>query len=64
MGPDVGKILVVVDKDIDPRDADSVNWALTFRMQPHRDVHIVDARMMSLDPSIVRLKTSARLDPR
>jgi UbiD family decarboxylase len=53
MGPDVGKILVVVDEDIDARDADSVNWALTFRMQPHRDVRIVEAGMMSLDPSIV-----------
>jgi 3-polyprenyl-4-hydroxybenzoate decarboxylase len=53
MGADVGKILVVVDEDIDVRDADSVNWALTFRMQPHRDVRIVDAGMMSLDPSIV-----------
>jgi UbiD family decarboxylase len=53
MGADVGKILVLVDEDIDARDADSVNWALTFRMQPHRDARIVDAGMMSLDPSIV-----------
>ncbi|MEX0804852.1 MAG: UbiD family decarboxylase [Candidatus Binatia bacterium] len=52
-GLDVGKILVVVDEGIDARDADSVNWALTFRMQPHRDARIVDAGMMSLDPSIV-----------
>jgi 4-hydroxy-3-polyprenylbenzoate decarboxylase len=53
MGADVGKILVVVDEDIDARDPDSVNWALTFRMQPHRDARIVEAGMMSLDPSVL-----------
>jgi 4-hydroxy-3-polyprenylbenzoate decarboxylase len=53
LGADAGKILVVVDEDIDARDADSVNWALTFNMQPHRDVRILEAGMMGLDPSIV-----------
>ncbi len=53
LGADAGKILVVVDEDIDARDADSVNWALSFHMQPHRDVRILDAGMMGLDPSIV-----------
>jgi len=48
-----GKVLVVVDHDIDARDADSVIWALTFRMQPHRDVRVVEATRMGLDPSIV-----------
>jgi 3-polyprenyl-4-hydroxybenzoate decarboxylase len=53
LGADAGKILVVVDEDIDARDADSVNWALTFNMQPHRDARILEAGMMGLDPSIV-----------
>ena len=53
MGADVGKILVVVDEDIDARDPDSVNWAISFRMQPHRDVKIVDSGTMGLDPSVV-----------
>jgi UbiD family decarboxylase len=53
LGADVGKILVVVDEDIDARDPDSVNWALSFHMQPHRDVRVLDAGMMGLDPSIV-----------
>jgi UbiD family decarboxylase len=53
LGADAGKILVVVDEDIDARDPDSVNWALSFRMQPHRDVRILDGGMMGLDPSIV-----------
>ena len=34
------KILIAVDEDIDPRDADAVNWAMSYRMQPHRDVEI------------------------
>jgi 4-hydroxy-3-polyprenylbenzoate decarboxylase len=53
LGADAGKILVVVDDDVDARDADSVNWALSFNMQPHRDVRILDGGMMGLDPSIV-----------
>jgi UbiD family decarboxylase len=53
LGADVGKVLVVVDEDIDARDADSVNWAMSFRIQPHRDVKIVDSNTMGLDPSVV-----------
>ncbi len=43
------KIAVVVNEDIDPWDADAVNWALSFRMQPHRDVHIVPGKAFLLD---------------
>lgn len=46
-----GKIIVAVDTDIDPRDADSVIWAMSFRMQPHRDTRIVLGKIASLDPS-------------
>ena len=53
LGADVGKVLVVVDEDIDARDPDSVNWALSFRIQPHRDVKVVDSNTMGLDPSVV-----------
>jgi 4-hydroxy-3-polyprenylbenzoate decarboxylase len=53
LGADVGKVLVVVDEDIDARDADSVNWAISFRIQPHRDVKILDSQTMGLDPSVV-----------
>ncbi|MDP2646259.1 MAG: UbiD family decarboxylase [Desulfobacterales bacterium] len=45
------KFSIVVDDDIDPRDADSVNWALSFRVQPHRDIRIVEGRTTALDPS-------------
>lgn len=53
LGNHVGKILVVVDEDIEARDPDSVNWALTFRIQPRGDVRILDRGMMDLDPSII-----------
>jgi 4-hydroxy-3-polyprenylbenzoate decarboxylase len=45
------KMLVTVDEDIDPRDPDLVNWALTFSMQPHKDVRIIPDRGTILDPS-------------
>lgn len=33
----VPKIIIAVDEDIDARDSASVNWAMAYRMQPHRD---------------------------
>ncbi|MBI2954049.1 MAG: UbiD family decarboxylase [Chloroflexi bacterium] len=45
------KIIIAVDDDIDPRDMDSVAWALCYRMQPHRDIHIAKGKAASLDPS-------------
>ena len=42
------KLLVAVDEDISIRDADSVNWALSFRMQPHRDCRIVETPARAL----------------
>lgn len=49
--PNLGKIVIVVDKDIDPDDPDAVNWALSFRMQPHRDTRIITHKYAALDPS-------------
>ena len=49
--PGHGKIFVVVDKDIDPHDPESVNWAICYRMQPHRDMRVVPGRVYALDPS-------------
>lgn len=51
LDPSHGKILVAVDDDIDSEDADSVNWAISFRMQPHRDVKITTHKFAGLDPS-------------
>ncbi len=49
----MGKVMIVVDEDIDPWDPDSINWALSFRMQPQADVRIISGRASSLDYSAV-----------
>jgi UbiD family decarboxylase len=49
--PDWPKIVIAVDDDIDPHDADSLNWALAFRFQPHRDMKVVQGRSAILDQS-------------
>jgi len=46
------KMLVVVDKDVDPRDADAVNWAIAFRCQPARDMRVVAMPESLMDPSV------------
>jgi 4-hydroxy-3-polyprenylbenzoate decarboxylase len=50
--PATGKIIVAVDDDIDPRDPEAVNWAMCFRMQPHRDTKVVTGRVSALDHSV------------
>ena len=52
--PSNGKAFIVVDEDIDPKDPDAVNWAITFRMQPHRDLHVMRGRTGGLDYSSYR----------
>ncbi len=49
--PGIGKIAIVVDEDINPRDPDMVNWALSYSMQPVQDVKILHGRVPRLDPS-------------
>lgn len=39
--PEVGKIVVAVDEDIDPDNLDAVWWALAYRSRPHRDVQVL-----------------------
>ncbi len=47
------KIIIAVDDDIDPRDADAVNWALAYRVQAEQDVRIIPGRRAPLDPSVL-----------
>lgn len=50
--PTFGKIVVVVDDDIDIRDANALDWAICYRMQPQHDAFIVpEAAAYRLDPS-------------
>ncbi len=45
------KLVVAVDHDINPWDADAVNWAISLRMQPHRDTKIITHRLSAQDHS-------------
>lgn len=50
--PTLGKFTVIVDDDIDVRDTFMVNWALSFRVQPHKDIFIApNTSAGRLDPS-------------
>ncbi|MBI1994128.1 MAG: UbiD family decarboxylase, partial [Deltaproteobacteria bacterium] len=47
-----GKITVVVDDDIDVWDDFAIDWALSWRVRPDRDVYIErDIQAVGLDPS-------------
>jgi len=35
------KMIILVDEDIDPRDTESIVWAMSYRMQPHRDTRVM-----------------------
>src|SRR5215510_8650752 len=48
----LGKIFIAVDSDIDPDSMDAVLWALSYSMQPHRDVEIIRGKVPRLDPSV------------
>ena len=53
--PQFGKFTVVVDDDIDIRDPNMVNWALSFRVQPDKDAFIMSGTAaVQLDPSQAR----------
>jgi 4-hydroxy-3-polyprenylbenzoate decarboxylase len=51
LDPAQGKIIIAVDEDVDPYDADSVLWAVATRMQPHLDTQVIQNRVALLDPS-------------
>jgi len=46
-----GKYFIVVDWDINPRDSDVLNWALSYRVSPERDIQVQRGRYPGLDPS-------------
>jgi len=48
----LGKIFITVDADVDPDSMDGVLWALSYSMQPHRDVEIIRGKVPRLDPSV------------
>jgi len=51
--PALGKIVVVVDDDIDIRDDFALDWAISFRVQPAKDCCIIpNTSSIRLDPSV------------
>lgn len=67
--PALSKIVVAVDEDINPWDANMVNWAITFRAQPHRDLRIVkihapDVMDYSVSPPLsTELLSASHMEP-
>jgi 4-hydroxy-3-polyprenylbenzoate decarboxylase len=59
----VVKIVMVVDKDINPWDNDAINWALGTRMLPSRDVKIIEGRSVMQDHSAERPGLALSRDP-
>ncbi len=54
------KQVIVVDEDIDVHDSTQVEWALSTRMQPDRDIIIIPRIACStLDPSVPEPRTTA-----
>ncbi|MSO19756.1 MAG: UbiD family decarboxylase [Acidobacteria bacterium] len=52
MNAGIGKIVIVVDDDINIRDPFQVDWAIAFRIQPDQDVRIIsNTDPITLDPS-------------
>jgi UbiD family decarboxylase len=47
----VGKMVVAVDEDIDINDYESLVWAISYGMQPERDLQVLKHRSVGLDPS-------------
>lgn len=56
----LGKMFIAVDADVDPDSMDSVLWALSYAMQPHRDAEIIRGKVPRLDPSISPSESEAQ----
>ena len=50
--PAHGKFVVAVNEDIDPKNLDSVVWAMSYRSNPAEDVQIVEKRSKGHYPGI------------
>jgi UbiD family decarboxylase len=48
----MGKIIIAVDDDVEAEDLAAVVWALSFRVQPAKDVQIIGNKLPRLDPSL------------
>jgi 4-hydroxy-3-polyprenylbenzoate decarboxylase len=46
----VGKFIIAVDEDIDPKNMDSVWWAICYRSKPHKDILVLPGRVKGHSP--------------
>jgi 4-hydroxy-3-polyprenylbenzoate decarboxylase len=47
----VGKFTVAIDDDIDPDNTDALLWALSYRMDPRRDMQVLEHRSWGHGPA-------------
>jgi len=50
IGSHVGKNIIVVDRDIDIFDLNKISWAIGYRVDPKRDIHMITGSIGSTDP--------------
>jgi len=50
IGAHVGKNIIVVDTDIDIFDLNKISWAIAYRVEPRRDIHMITGSIGSTDP--------------
>ena len=50
IGAHVGKNIIVVDADIDIFDLNKIAWAIGYRVDPKRDIHMITGSIGSTDP--------------
>jgi UbiD family decarboxylase len=61
-GPSLVKQCVVVDEDVDVFDPIAVQWALSTRVQPHRDIHVFPTMVGApLDPSAILIRQTSKV---
>lgn len=59
--PAWGKIVVAVDPDIDPHNADAIFWAMCYRMRPHVDMQIMRGKDLGHVPRWAGSESSNRM---
>ena len=62
--PGVGKIVIAVDQDINPYNLDAIFWAMSYRMNPQKDVAIVGNRKIGHGPPFQQVPVPVGGDPR
>ena len=58
------KFIYFVDQDVDIRDTETINWVLSTRVDPQRDIHFIDnVRTFQSDPSTMARAAEQEKEP-